>query len=176
FIDTVPNDEIDTLKKHSDYSVMPQLGTYYVSFNVKKAPMDNPLVRKALTLAIDRDFIVTNIGKSGQLPAGAFVPPALTDADPTKSFRDAKPFYYDPSFEAYEANLAEAKKLLAEAGYPEGKGFPAIEYLYNAGTGHQLIGEAMQSMWKELGITVNLVSQEWNTFLDSRKKGDYFIA
>ncbi|MEG0853727.1 MAG: peptide ABC transporter substrate-binding protein, partial [Angelakisella sp.] len=176
FIDSVPNDEIDTLKKHPDYGVMGQIGTYYISFNVKKAPLDNPKVRQALTLAIDRDWIVTNVGKADQIPAGAFVPPALTDADPTKSFRDAKPNYYDPSFEAYEANLAEAKKLLAEAGYPDGAGFPAIEYLYNAGTGHQLIGEALQNMWKELGITVNLVSQEWATFLQSRKNGDYFIA
>lgn len=176
FIDSVPTDEIDALKAFTDYIVAPQIGTYYVSFNVTKAPLDNPKVRQALILAIDRDFIVNNVAKGGQAPAGAFVPPALTDADPTKSFREAKPFYYDPSFEAYEANLAEAKKLLAEAGYPDGAGFPAIEYLYNVGTGHQLIGEAMQNMWKELGITVNLVSQEWNTFLDSRKKGDYFIA
>ncbi|MEG0229760.1 MAG: ABC transporter substrate-binding protein, partial [Oscillospiraceae bacterium] len=64
----------------------------------------------------------------------------------------------------------------AEAGYPEGKGFPAIEYLYNEGTQHQQIGEAIQNDWKKLGIEVKLVSQEWSVFLNSRKNGDYFVA
>ena len=176
FIDSVPNDEIETLKQSPDFYVAPQIGTYYISYNVTKAPLDNPKVRQALTLAIDRDFIVTNVGKAEQEPAGAIVHPALSDVEPGSSFRDAKYNYYDPSFEAYEANLEEAKKILAEAGYPNGEGFPTITYLYNVGTGHQLIGEALQNMWKELGITVNLESQEWNVFLNSRKNGDYFIA
>lgn len=176
FIDSVPNDEIDALKQNVDYHVDSQIGTYYVSYNVSKEPLNNPLVRKALTLAVDRDWIVTNVGKADQVPAGAFVPPALNDAEAGVKFRDGKPFYYDPSFEAFEDNLEEAKAALAEAGYPNGEGFPTLTYLYNAGTGHQLIGEALQNMWKELGITVNLESQEWATFLNSRKNGDYDIA
>lgn len=176
FIDNVPTDEIEALQLSPDYYVAPQIGTYYVSFNVKKAPLDNPKVRKALTLAIDRDWLVTNVSKANQIPAGAYVPPVLSDATAGSSFRTSKPFYFDPSFEAFDANLAEAKALLAEAGYPEGKDFPTITYLYNAATSHQQIGEALQNMWKELGITVNLESQEWSTFLNSRKNGDYFIA
>ncbi len=176
FADSMPNDEIDAWRNKPEFNLEGQLGTYYVSFNVKKAPLDNPLVRKALLLAVDRSYIVTNIGKAGQEPAGAFVPIGLTDADPAKEFRDVGGNYYDPSKEAYQANLAEAKKALADAGYPNGKGLPSIEYLYNEGTGHQLIGEALQSMWKEIGVNVTLVPQEWNTFLTTRKNGEYQIA
>lgn len=174
FADQMPNDEIDAWRDKPDFHLEGQLGTYYVSFNVKKAPLDNPKVRKALTLAIDRDWIVKNVGKSGQVPAGAFVSTGLSDADSAKQFRDIGGDYYDPI--AYEKNLEEAKKLLAEAGYPDGKGFPNMEYLYNEGTAHQQIGEALQDMWKKIGVNVTLVSQEWNTFLNTRKNGEYFIA
>ncbi len=176
FADQIPQDEIDAWRDKPEFNLEGQLGTYYVSFNVKKAPLDNPLVRKALILAVDRDFIVRNIGKSGQQPAGAFVSTGLSDADPTKEFREIGGDYFDPSAEANEANLAEAKRLLAEAGYPEGKGLPSIEYLYNEGTGHQAIGEALQDMWRKIGVNISLVSQEWNTFLNTRKNGEYFIA
>lgn len=176
FADQMPQDEIDAWRDKPEFNLEGQLGTYYISFNVKKAPLDNPLVRKALILAVDRDFIVKNIGKSGQQPAGAFVSTGLSDADPTKEFREVGGDYFDPTAEANESNLAEAKKLLAEAGYPDGKGLPNIEYLYNEGTGHQAIGEALQDMWKKIGVNISLVSQEWNTFLKTRKNGEYFIA
>jgi len=176
FADQMPNDEIDAWRDKPEFHLEGQLGTYYVSFNVKRPPLDNPLVRKALILAVDRDFIVRNIGKSGQQPAGAFVSTGLSDADPSKEFREVGGDYFDPSAEAYESNLAEAKKLLADAGYPDGKGLPNMEYLYNEGTAHQAIGEALQDMWKKIGVNVSLVSQEWNTFLKTRKNGEYFIA
>lgn len=174
--DSMPTDEIDAWRDKPEFNLKGQLGTYYVSFNVKKPPLDNPLVRKALILAVDRDYIVTNIGKAGQEPAGAYVPTGLSDADPAQEFRDVGGNYYDPSKEAYQANLQEAKRLLTEAGYPGGKGLPTMEYLYNEGSGHQLIGEALQSMWKEIGVNITLTSQEWNTFLNSRKNGEYQIA
>jgi oligopeptide transport system substrate-binding protein len=176
FADNMPNDEIDAWRDKPEFNLQGQLGTYYVSFNVKKAPLDNPLVRRALILAVDRQFIVDNIGKAGQVPAGAFVSLGLSDADPTKQFREVGGDYYDPTGAAYEANLAEAKRLLAEAGYPDGKGLPTIEYIYNEGTGHQAIGEALQDMWKKIGVNITLVSQEWNTFLNTRKNGEYYIA
>jgi len=176
FADSWPNDEIDAWRDKPEFHIEGQLGTYYISFNTKRAPLDNPKVRKALILAIDREWIVKNIGKAGQQPAGAFVPTGLSDADPTKEFREVGGDYYDPSGAAYEKNLEEAKKLLAEAGYPEGKGLPTLEYLYNEGTGHQAIAEAVQSMWKEIGVNVKLQSQDWNTFLNTRKNGEYDIA
>ena len=176
FADQMPNDEIDAWRDKPEFNLAGQLGTYYISFNVKKAPLDNPLVRQALILAVDRDFICVNIGKSGQEPAGAYVPIGLTDSDPAKEFREVGGDYYDPKKAANEANLAKAKELLKQAGFPEGKGLPNIEYLYNEGTGHQAIGEALQDMWKKIGVNVTLVSQEWGTFLNTRKNGEYFIA
>jgi len=176
FADSMPNDEIDAWRNKPEFNLAGQLGTYYVSFNVKKAPLDNPLVRKALILAVDRDYICVNIGKAGQEPAGAYVPTGLTDADPSKQFRDVGGNYYDPSKEGFKKNLEEAKKALADAGYPNGQGLPTLEYIYNTGTGHQLIGEALQAMWKEIGVNITLVSQEWNTFLNTRKNGEYHIA
>lgn len=85
FADNMPNDEIDAWRDKPEFNLQGQLGTYYVSFNTQKAPLDNPKVRKALTLAVDRDFICVNIGKAGQQPAGAFVPTGLSDADPTRN-------------------------------------------------------------------------------------------
>lgn len=100
----------------------------------------------------------------------------LSDAAEGSSFREVGGDYYDPTAGANEANLAKAKELLAEAGYPNGEGLPTITYLYNEGTGHQQIGEALQQMWGQLGATVTLESQEWATFLNTRKNGDYQVA
>ncbi|MEG0304952.1 MAG: ABC transporter substrate-binding protein [Oscillospiraceae bacterium] len=178
FVDSVPNDEIDALSKGKDFYKNGQIGTYYVSYNVTAAPFDNKDVRKAFTLAVDRDFICKEIGKSGQIPAGAFVSKGLTDADPTKEFREVGGDYYDPTKEANEKNLAEAKKILADAGFPEGEGLGTVTYLYNAGTGHQAIGEALQNMWSKLApkATFQLESQEWGTFLNTRKEQEYQVA
>ena len=174
FADSMANDEIDAWKGKPEFNLVGQLGTYYISFNVQKAPMDNAKVREALTLAIDRDWICINIGKSGQVPAGAFVSTGLSDADPTKEFREVGGDYYDPM--DYEGNVVKAKALLVEAGYPDGKGLPSIEYLYNESTGNKAIGEALQDMWSKIGVNVTLVSQEWGTFLNTRKNGEYTIA
>ncbi len=174
FADDMPNDEIDAWRDKPDFHLEGQLGTYYVSYNVQKAPFDNPLVREAFTLAIDREWIVKEIGKAGQVPAAAFVSTGLSDADPSKEFREVGGDYFDPY--AHEANLAKAKELLAQAGYPEGKGLPSIEYIYNEGTGHQAIAEALQDMWSKLGAKVSITSQEWGTFLNTRKNGDYQVA
>jgi oligopeptide transport system substrate-binding protein len=173
-IDSVPNDEIPSLKENPEFHIDGQLGTYYISYNTKDEIMSNPLVRKALTLAIDRTFICEEIGQAGQQEAGAYVPIGLSDADPTKEFREVAGDYYNAK--DYAGNLELAKQALAEAGYPNGEGLPTIEYVYNEGTGHQQIGEALQNMWAQIGVNVELVSQEWNTFLNTRKNGEYQIA
>ena len=95
-----------------------------MSYNTQAAPFDDPLVRQAFTLAVDRDYICKQIGKSGQIPAGAFVSEGLSDAAEGSSFREVGGDYYDPTAGANEANLAKAKELLAEAGYPNGEGLP----------------------------------------------------
>ena len=173
-IDSVPNDEIPALKENPEFHIDGQLGTYYVSFNTQDEIMSNPLIRKALILAVDRTYICEEIGQAGQQEAGAFVAIGLSDNDPTKEFREVGGDYYNPT--DYEGNLELAMAALAEAGYPNGEGLPTIEYLYNEGTGHQQIGEALQNMWAEIGVNVELVSQEWNTFLNTRKEGEYQIA
>ncbi len=173
-IDSVPTAEMKKLEQQKDYFKEGQLGTYYVSFNTKKAPLDNAKVREALILAVDREYIVDQIGQAGQVPAGAFVATGLSDADTSKEFREVGGDFYDPY--DYEGNLEKAKAALTEAGYPNGEGLEPIEYLYNVGSGHQKIGEALQDMWGKIGVQVELVSQEWNTFLNTRKEGDYFIA
>ncbi len=173
-IDEIPTDEIAALSSNSDFYKEGQIGTYYVSYNTENEFLSNPLVRKALTLAIDREYICEEIGQAGQVPAGAFAPMGLTDANSSKEFREVGGDYYDPY--DYEGNLELAKAALAEAGYPNGEGLPVFEYIYNEGSNHDVIGQALQSMWAEIGVQVELVSQEWATFLNTRKNGEYDIA
>lgn len=178
FIQEVPVDEIPGLLSSGELKVHPYLGTYYCCFNTSKAPFDDVRVREAFSLVIDRNYIVENVTKTGQKPATAFVPSGISDAPGTKDdFRAVGGDYMDVSAEKYQENCERARQLLTEAGYPNGEGFPIVEYLYNTSDNHRLIGEALQNMWQtELGVTVNLVNQEWNTFLDTRKNGDYSIA
>lgn len=175
-IDTLAVDQIADWKDKPDYNADDYLGLYYISYNTQREPMSNPLVRKALTLATDRQYLAENIGKVGQKPASGFVPLAITDVTPDKSFRTEGGDYYDPSSAAFAANLEEAKKALAEAGYPEGKGLPTLTYIFNTTATHQQMAEALQNMWKEIGVNVDIKSQEWSVFVETRKNGDYDIA
>lgn len=177
FADSFPNDEIETLKSTPEFFKKGQLGTYFLTFQTQKAPFNNAKVRKALSLAIDRNFIVEQIGKGGQVPAAAFVPTGLSGKDVNKEFRTEGGDYYSVAKADYNANVTEAKKLLTEAGYPNGVGFPKFEYIYNTGSGHQSIAEALQDMWKtKLGINCTLASQEWGVFTTTRQTGDYQVA
>ena len=179
FIETVPVDEVAGLLASGEMKVVDYLGTYYVCYQTQKAPFDDWRVRKAFTLAVDRNYIVTEITQTGQVEAGAYVPAGVYDAAGVEGddFRTVGGDYYDPTTDAYEANCEEARALLAEAGYPNGEGFPVVEYLYNTDDNHKAIAEALQNMWQtELGVTVTLTNQEWGTFLQTRKDGDYSIA
>ena len=179
FIETVPVDEVAGLLASGEMKVVDYLGTYYVCYQTQKAPFDDWRVRKAFTLAVDRNYIVTEITQTGQVEAGAYVPAGVYDAAGVEGddFRTVGGDYYDPTTDAYEANCEEARALLAEAGYPNGEGFPVVEYLYNTEDNHKAIAEALQNMWQtELGVTVTLTNQEWGTFLQTRKDGDYSIA
>lgn len=179
FIENAPVDEVASLLASGQMKVVDYLGTYYVCYQTQKAPFDDWRVRKAFTLAVDRNYIVEQITQTGQVEAGAYVPAGVYDAEGVNGddFRTVGGNYYDPSAEAYEANCEEARQLLAEAGYPDGKGFPVVEYLYNTDDNHKAVAEALQNMWQtELGVTVTLNNQEWGTFLQTRKDGDYSIA
>lgn len=179
FIENAPVDEVASLLASGQMKVVDYLGTYYVCYQTQKAPFDDWRVRKAFTLAVDRNYIVEQITQTGQVEAGAYVPAGVYDAEGVNGddFRTVGGNYYDPSAEAYEANCEEARQLLAEAGYPDGKGFPVVEYLYNTDDNHKAVAEALQNMWQtELGVTVTLNNQEWGTFLQTRKDGGYSIA
>ncbi|MEE0132775.1 MAG: peptide ABC transporter substrate-binding protein [Treponema sp.] len=180
FINDMPVDEVAGLLASGELDIVDYIGTYYVVYQTQKAPFDDWRVRKAFTLAIDSPYIVEQITQSGEVPAAGFVPAGIYDADPAgKDFRTTGGNYWEipATDEIYAKNVAEAKALLAEAGYPNGEGFPVVTYLYNTSDAHKAVGEALQQMWqKELGVTVQLQNQEWNAFLENRKNGEYQIA
>ena len=177
FCYTIPIEEIASWKDKPDFKNLADLSTNYVTFNCQKKPFDDVRVRKALSLAIDRNYIAEKVTKKAQTPAGAFVPIGLQDVDSTKTFRDVGGDYISVKAEDYEKNVAEAKKLLAEAGYPDGKGFPTIEYATNPASMNNALAEALQNMWKtELGVNATISQQEWSVFIDSRNKGNYQLA
>ena len=177
YIQEAPQAELPNLIASGDMKIVDYLGTYYVCFQTQKAPFDNPKVREAFTLAVDRNYIVEKVTQAGQVEAGAYVPSGISDAEEGSDFRKVGGDYYDPTKDAYEANCEKARQLLAEAGYPNGEGFPVVEYLYNTSDAHKAVAEALQNMWEqELGVKVTLNNQEWASFLQTRKNGDYSIA
>lgn len=168
--ETTPTVETARLIAEGKATVYDDLATYYYMFNVNKKPFDDVRVRRALTLAIDRQSIIDNVTQAGQKPALAFVPGGIPDAEPGKEYREV-------GGDLFKEDVAEAKRLLAEAGYPDGKNFPAVELLYNTSEGHKKIAEAIQEMWNtNLGIQVTLTNQEWGVYLQTRKAGDYQVA
>lgn len=177
FIEDMPVDEIPSLLSSGDLRIVPYIGTYYVCYNVEKAPFDDWRVRKAFTLAIDAQYIVENVTQTGQVPASGFVPSGVAGVGP--DFRAEGGDYWTPATddEQYAKNVEEAKQLLADAGYPNGEGFPTVTYLYNTSDNHKKIGEALQQQWQTaLGVEVKLENQEWAAFLETRKNGEYQIA
>lgn len=182
FIEDVPQAELPGLVANGELKIVDYIGTYYVCYQTQKAPFDDPRVRKAFTLAVDRTFIVDQVTQAGQVPANGFVPAGVYDAAGSTGddFRTVGGAYYTVDGDAdysYEKNCEEARQLLAEAGYPNGEGFPVVEYLYNTSDAHKAVAEALQNMWEtELGVTVTLNNQEWAVFLQTRKDGDYSIA
>jgi oligopeptide transport system substrate-binding protein len=163
WITTVPSVVIPDLKHRKDYLSRPILTTYFYRLNVTKPPLDDKRVRQALNMAIDKQEIVEYVTKAGQVPALSFVPPGLAGYEnPPKCGK------FDPE---------GARKLLAEAGYPGGKGFPTIEVLYNTAEGHALIAQKIQDHWrKHLGIDLKLANQEWSVFLASTHSMEYQVA
>jgi oligopeptide transport system substrate-binding protein len=163
----IPLEKIPYWQKDSSgvYQQFPYLGMYWYLINVTKAPLNNKKVRQALALSIDRTALVKYVLRGGQLPGVEFVPPGTGGYQPV------------PHLPANLSQLAKAKELLKEAGYPDGKGLPPIELLYNTSEGHKKIAEALQEMWKKnLGIDVRLYNQEWKVFLDSQSTMNYQMS
>jgi oligopeptide transport system substrate-binding protein len=154
-------DLIDEIVLRKDYQASARFGTYYLSFNFSKAPFNNVNVRKAFASAIDKKTLVEKVLKGGQIPTDEFSPSMAG---------------YTPQ-QGVGFNPAAAKKYLADAGFPDGKGFPALTYVYNTNEGHKKVAEYVQQQLKtNLGIDITLQNMEWNSFLSMRSKHDYLFA
>ena len=199
-IDDIPTNEIASVKADypDEFFNVGQLGTYYVCWNINEdlLPADSGLtgaeaeearseIRQALSLLIDRNYIIDEIAQGGQIAASSFVAMGLTDADGSQFYENAGDSddyigYYDASSEAVESNFEEAMEILKQYYDVDADGkitnFPTITYLYNTSEAHQAIGEYIQSAFANVGITMNMENQEWATFLNTRKAGDYSVA
>ena len=174
-IKDVPTDEIPSLTKAEDggdFYVDTILGTYYVSLNLQRDAFKDAKVRKALALAIDRDYVANTIMQGTYSAADSIVGPGIVDE--SGYFHDNGNAPYISA--DYEANLAEAKKLLEEAGYPNGEGYPTIEYSTNDAGYHVPLAEYLQQAWGDLGITLTINKMEWSSFTPARRAGEYDVA
>ena len=181
-IDDVPTNEIANLKEKypTEFYVVGQIGTYYVCWNI------NAEIRSTIGLLFDRNYVVEEIGQAGQVPASSFVAMGMTNPDGSQFYQtaghnDGFDGYYDVSKEAFESNYSSAIETLKkyytfDEATQKFTDFPTLTYLYNTSEAHKAIGEYLQSVLASVGITMNLENQEWNTFLNTRKNGDYSIA
>ena len=200
-IDDVPTNEIANLKVNypTEFVVAGQIGTYYVCWNINEQilPASSTLtgaeaeaakaeIRKAISLLFDRNYIVEEIAQAGQVPASSFVAMGMTNPDGSQFYQtaggnDGYYGYYNVSADALESNFASAIETLKKYyTFDEATqmftDFPTLTYLYNTSDSHKAIGEYLQNALATVGITMNLENQEWNTFLNTRKNGDYSIA
>lgn len=173
YCDDYPTEELEAVRAEGYYGVGPQLGTYYVNINNGAAPFDDVNVRKAFALAIDPSFIAEVIMQGTVIAATNFVGPGFFDDQ-------GNDFYVEGAVidrSDYEANKVAAQEALAAAGYPNGEGFPIVEYATNVAGAHVSIAEALASMWKDvLGVTVEIAQMDWNVFLDARRQGQHTLA
>ncbi|MBO5236163.1 MAG: peptide ABC transporter substrate-binding protein [Spirochaetaceae bacterium] len=175
-IKDVPTEEIPSLRGRDDFYVEPILGTYYLNLNTTRKPFDDARVRKALSLAIDRDYVANTLMQGTYSPAGNFMGPGWVDTDGSQFVNNSnggKP-YIDVTNHA--ANVEEAKRLLAEAGYPNGEGFPAFGYTTNDAGYHKVVAEYLQQAWGELGLDVSVEIVEWASFTPMRRNAEYDSA
>ncbi len=160
----VPLDDLDRVKSDpvlsKELHIAPYPCTYYYGFTIPKPPVDNVHVRRALSHAIDRQGLIDNVLKGGQLPAHTFACPGIFGA-PVDDMSVG--IFYDPD---------KAKQEMEEAGYPGGAGWPAVTLMYNTSEAHARIAQAIQQMWKEtLGIDVSVENMEWKVYLKTLSDG-----
>ena len=164
YTQVVPLDKIPIYRELADtpYIQAPYLGTYYYLINTDRPPVDNVKVRQALSMAVDRDKLVRSVLQHTAVPAYSITPPNTLG-------------YYPPQLFSYDPDRARA--LLAEAGYPNGEGWPGLEIIYNTQEAHRKIAVAIQQMWKsELNIDITIANQEWKVYLNSVSQRDFQVA
>ena len=201
FIDDVPTNEIAALKADypDEFKVEGQIGTYYVCWNINEniLPEGSTLtgveaenakaeIRNAIALLFDRNYIVNDVAQGGQVPASSFVAMGMTEPDGSEFYKNAGHNdgyigYYKVDEDSLEENFNAAVEVLKKYyTFDEASGkftdFPTMTYLYNTSDAHKAIGEYLQSALDAVGITMNMENQEWATFLNTRKAGDYSIA
>jgi oligopeptide transport system substrate-binding protein len=159
----LPVSKIDVYKREfpDSYREDPYYGVYFYRLNTTRPPLGDVRVRRALALAIDREAIVGNITRAGQRPAYNFCPPSDAFASRAR----------------LQGDVDEARRLLAEAGFPGGRGFPRLQLLFNTSENHRAIAEAIQQMWRrELGVEIALTNQEWKVYLDAQDTLNYDLS
>lgn len=164
YTNSIPLDKIPVYREmeNSPYVNAPYLGTYYYLLNTNEPPLDDVRVRRALSLAVDRQLLNDSVLHGTNVPAYGITPPGTLGYQPPKVF---------------EYDVALARQLLAEAGYPDGEGWPGLELIYNTSESHLKIAVALQQMWKDaLNIDVTLANQEWKVYLDSVDQMDFQMA
>jgi oligopeptide transport system substrate-binding protein len=164
--DALPAGRVDAYRSGSPellkfLRIDPYLGTYFYRINTGRASLSDPRIRKALALAVDRSAIVEHILRGGEKAAETLVPPGIEGYEPPPGLA---------------TDFAEARRLLAVAGYPGGKGLPSFELLFNDSEKNKLLAEAVQEMWRrELGVDARLVNEDLKSVLSARREGDYQI-
>jgi oligopeptide transport system substrate-binding protein len=154
-----PPSLIPEIRRRPDFHAAPFLGDYFIRFNVRRKVFSDARVRQAFAMAIDRKRIVQKITQAGEPPAYSFTPPG------TAGYQPPEMFHFDPE---------KARQLLAAAGYPQGRGFTTVTYLYDNKKLNEDIAIEIQSMlWQELGVHVELQKQEWKVYLNSMNRRDY---
>ena len=175
-IKDVPTEEIPSLSDNDEFHTAAMIGTYYLNLNCEKDIFKDVKVRKALSLAIDRKYVAEEVMQKTYTPATAFIGPGWKDSDGSDfsaNSNGGKPYI---DVDNFDANLEEAKKLLEEAGYPGGEGFPQITYTTNDAGYHKPVAEYLQQAWGELGIDVKVDIVEWESFTSMRRNGEYETA
>jgi len=158
----LPAEFMDYLAGFDDFHRHPYLAVYFYWINTSRPPLDNPLLRQALSLAIDREALVAHVTRGGQIPSADLVPDGLA------GYRGLGRTLFDPD---------RARRLLGEAGYSRGADVQTIALTYNTSEGHKQVAEAIQQMWKkELGIPVRLENLEWNVFLQAAEQANFQIC
>ena len=198
FIDDVPVTQIESLQKSNpeEFFNVGQLGTYYTCWNVNSTALNAKLTteelrtkfRHALALLINRQYLIDTAAKGGQVPANGFVSKGLTGANGVGDWTDTNGAsgdgkgYFDATAAGYAANVTSAVALLKECGFTYDEGtkkftdIPSVEYVYNTSDGHKAIGEAIQSLYSQVGVTLTLTNQDWSTFVAGRKAGEFTYA
>lgn len=175
-IKDVPTEEIPSLEGNDDFYIDPLIGTYYLSLNLNLKQFQDQRVREALSLAIDRKYVAETIMQGTYTPASNLLGEGWLDTDGTEFIDNANGGEPYIDVEDYDANLEKAKQLMADAGYPNGEGFPTITYSTNDAGYHIPLAEYLQKAWAELGITVEVDKVEWSSFTPQRRSGDFEIA